>query len=65
MGFKYCEPIVEQGPIEFICGQGVICQSEKGELLTHLHAHGVTPDGKNSPAIFRAAAIRCWRRSTS
>ena len=52
MGFKYCEPLVEQGPIECICGQGVICQSEKGELLTHLHAHGVTPDGKNFAGHF-------------
>lgn len=47
LGFKYGDPIVEMGPIEFICGQGVICQSEKGEHLIHLHAHGVTPEGKN------------------
>ena len=54
MGFKYCEPIVEQGPIEFICGQGVICQSEKNEILIHLHAHGVTSDGKNFAGHFSA-----------
>lgn len=47
LGFKYCDPIIEEGPIEFICGQGVICQSEKGELLLHLHAHCVTPNGKS------------------
>ena len=42
--FKYCEPISVQGPIDLICGQGVICQSEQGETLIHLHAQGVTPD---------------------
>ncbi len=54
LGFKYCERIIEKGPIEFICGQGVICQSEKNELLIHLHAHGVTPDGKNFAGHFSA-----------
>ena len=44
LGFKYCEPISVQGPIDLICGQGVICQSEQGETLIHLHAQGVTPD---------------------
>ena len=44
LGFKYCEPISVQGPIDLICGQGVICQSDQGETLIHLHAQGVTPD---------------------
>ena len=44
LDFKYCEPIPVQGPIDLICGQGVICQSEQGETLIHLHAQGVTPD---------------------
>jgi hypothetical protein len=44
LGFKYCEPISAQGPIDLICGQGVICQSEQGETLIHLHAQGVMPD---------------------
>ena len=44
MGFKYCDPILKQGPIDLICGQGVICQSEKAETLIHLHAQGVTAD---------------------
>ena len=44
LDFKYCEPISVQGPIDLICGQGVICQSEQGETLIHLHAQGVTPD---------------------
>ena len=54
LGFKYCEPITEEGPIEFICGQGVICQSDNNETLLHLHAHGVTPDGKNFAGHFSA-----------
>lgn len=52
LGFKYGSPITEEGPIEFICGQGVICQSEKHETLIHLHAHGVTSDGKNFAGHF-------------
>ena len=54
LGFKYCDPLVEEGPVEFICGQGVICQSEKNEILIHLHAHGVTSDGKNFAGHFSA-----------
>lgn len=38
VGIVYCEPIVIEGPIEFFGGQGIICQSEKGEYLTHFHA---------------------------
>lgn len=45
-GFRFSEPIETQGPIDLLGGQGVICQSEKGELLIHLHAQGVTPDQK-------------------
>ena len=44
LDFKYSDPISVQGPIDLICGQGVICQSEQGETLIHLHAQGVTPD---------------------
>lgn len=54
LGFKYCDPVIETGPIEFICGQGVICQSDKDEIMIHLHAHGVTPDGKNFGGHFSA-----------
>ena len=54
MGFKYGDTIQEQGPIEFICGQGVICQSDKGGRRIHLHAHGVTPTGKNFAGHFSA-----------
>lgn len=44
LGFRFCDPIVTEGPIDLLGGQGVICQSEKGERMIHLHAHGVTPD---------------------
>ena len=44
LGFRFCEPIEVEGPIDLLGGQGVICQSEKGERMIHLHAQGVTPD---------------------
>jgi predicted DNA-binding protein with PD1-like motif len=54
LGFQYCPPIIKKGPIEVICGQGVICQSEKGELMMHLHAHCVTADQKSFAGHFSA-----------
>jgi len=56
LGFKYCAPILKEGPIELICGQGVICQSEKGEIMIHLHAHGVTFDQENFAGHFSAGS---------
>ena len=44
LGFRFCDPIEIDGPIDLLGGQGVICQSDKGERMIHLHAHGVTPD---------------------
>ena len=44
LGFRFCDPIEVDGPIDLLGGQGVICQSDKGERMIHLHAHGVTPD---------------------
>ena len=44
LGFRFCEPIEVEGPIELLGGQGVICQTEKGEMMIHLHAQGMTPD---------------------
>lgn len=52
LGVKYCDPLTEPGPIEVICGQGVICQSEQGGLITHLHAHGINADGKHIAGHF-------------
>lgn len=46
LGFKFCDPLHEEGPIDLLGGQGVICQSEKGELMVHLHAQGVTSERK-------------------
>ena len=44
LGFRFCDPIEQYGPIELLGGHGVICQTEKGELMIHLHAQGMTPD---------------------
>ena len=44
LGFRFCEPIEVEGPVELLGGQGVICQTEKGELMIHLHAQGIAPD---------------------
>jgi hypothetical protein len=44
LGFKITDPIETEGPIDLLGGQGVICQSEKGGTMIHLHAQGVTPD---------------------
>ena len=43
LGFRFCEPIEVEGPIELLGGQGVICQTEKAELMIHLHAQGIAP----------------------
>lgn len=37
VGIVYAEPTVLEGPIELLSAQGVICQSEDGKYLTHLH----------------------------
>ena len=44
LGFCFSEPQEIQGPIDLLGGQGVICQSEKGGMMIHLHAHGVTKE---------------------
>ncbi len=44
LGFRFCDPIEVEGPIELLGGQGVICQTEKSELMIHLHAQGIAPD---------------------
>lgn len=52
LGFRYCEPITELGPVEIICGQGLICQSDKGEIMLHLHAHATTGDRRTFAGHF-------------
>lgn len=37
IGIVYSEPVTLEGPIEFLGAQGVICQSEEGEYLLHMH----------------------------
>ena len=54
LNFRYCDPIEFAGPIELIGGQGVICQSEAGELMIHLHAQGVTPEQRTFGGHFSA-----------
>ena len=54
LNFKYCDPIELAGPIELIAGQGVICQSEAGELLVHLHAQGATAEQRPFGGHFSA-----------
>jgi predicted DNA-binding protein with PD1-like motif len=38
LGIKYGDAHIIEGPVELIGGQGVICQSDKGETLIHFHA---------------------------
>ena len=37
MGFKVSEPIEIKGPLEFVCGQGIIGISDSKEREIHLH----------------------------
>lgn len=43
LGIKYGDPHVVEGPVEVLGGQGVICQSDKGETLIHFHASITNP----------------------
>lgn len=49
IGAKYANPIEISGPIQFVSGQGFICQSEEGEYL--LHIHGTFSNWKNDHEI--------------
>jgi uncharacterized protein len=53
-GIRYGDPITVGGPIEFISGQGVICQSPDGELLIHFHGCFCDPDGQSLAGHFSA-----------
>jgi predicted DNA-binding protein with PD1-like motif len=37
IGIVYGDPIKLAGPVEFLGGQGVVCQSEEGNYLIHFH----------------------------
>ncbi len=43
----YGDPLEIGGPIEFTAGMGIVCQNEKGEMVTHFHA--VFSDYRPSP----------------
>lgn len=45
IGAKYANPIEIPGPVQFVSGQGFICQSESGEYI--LHIHGTFSNWKN------------------
>lgn len=53
-GIRYGDPITVSGPIEFTSGQGVICQSQDGELLIHFHGCFCGPDGQSMAGHFSA-----------
>ncbi len=44
IGIIYGEPVVLPGPIEFLGGQGIICQSEEGKYLIHFHGSASDKD---------------------
>lgn len=37
LGFRYCDPIQEEGIFEFLSAQGNICRNTEGKLLHHIH----------------------------
>ncbi len=37
IGIVYSDPVVLEGPIEFLGGQGIVCQSDEGKYLLHFH----------------------------
>lgn len=43
-GIGYSDPLVLEGPLEFITGQGIISVLDSGELFVHLH--GIVSDLK-------------------
>lgn len=44
IGIVYCDPVVVEGPVEFLGGQGVICQSDDKQHLIHFHASVSDPE---------------------
>lgn len=37
IGIKYSDPVTIEGPVEFLGGQGIVCQSDDGKYLLHFH----------------------------
>jgi len=46
VGAAYCDPVVIPGPIEILALQGVIFETETGEIALHLHGTFCDKDGK-------------------
>jgi predicted DNA-binding protein with PD1-like motif len=46
LGAGYTEPMVVQGPVEILSLQGVVFQSEEGEMLLHVHGTFADQAGK-------------------
>lgn len=44
IGIVYSDPVVLEGPIEFLGGQGIICQSDDGKYLIHFHGSASDKD---------------------
>ncbi len=44
IGIVYSDPVVLDGPIEFLGGQGIICQSDDGKYLIHFHGSASDKD---------------------
>ena len=45
-GTGYSDPNLLDGPLEFLCAQGMIGKEENGEIFTHLHGLVSDKDGK-------------------
>ncbi len=46
LGAGYTDPMVVQGPVEILSLQGVVFQSEEGEMLLHVHGTFADQAGK-------------------
>lgn len=46
MGVRYCDPIEIDGPIELLCGNGIVGVTSNGERAIHLHAVVADKNGK-------------------
>jgi predicted DNA-binding protein with PD1-like motif len=58
-GWRYSDPIVRQGPMEFISAQGSWGRdAETGELVVHLHGFVIDGEGKTSGGHFVSGASR-------
>ena len=44
-GYGYGEPMIAEGPIELLSAAGLICHSEDGEVMLHVHANMCHADG--------------------